>query len=37
MYGPKKDYIEEIFISEETLIKALKIIFEENMIWDIGY
>ena len=29
IYSEKKKYIEEIFISEEDLIKTLKIIFEE--------
>ena len=34
IYSPKKDYVEEKFVSEQTLIDTL--IFEEKTIWDIG-
>ena len=37
MYGSKKKYIEEKFISEKLLIDALKVIFKENSFWDLAY
>ena len=37
IHGPKRNYIEEGYISEARLIETLTVIFEENTFWDIGF
>ena len=37
MYGDKKIFIEEIYISEKCSIQSLNIIFEEQIFWHLAY
>ena len=37
IYGSKKNYIEEKYLTEKNLIKALTVIFEQNAFWDIAF